>query len=363
MAAALMALTATGCNHDTDPIIGDDSGKIVGFYVLNSGTEIKNVCSLDYYDYEERFYIRDFFKYANSAEESDIGELGNDLAVYSDKLWAVIFGSGVVKVMDAGTARLLKTIEIPGCRNIVFGGDYAYVSSYADATRDACDRLGYVAKIDLQSLEIVDVCNVGYQPEEMAIAKGKLYVANSGCYRERDYEHSVSVIDLATFDVIDRIDVAINLHHVRLDSYGKLWVSSRGDYYDEHPRLFCIDTDSDMVIDIIPDLPCSNFDICGDSLYVCNNIMNNFSFSFEPIYAILDVTTHEIVSDMFIKDGSETELNSTNSIAVNPDTREILITDVKDDVPGTVLCYSPEGVLQWSVYAGISPSRIVFIRQ
>jgi hypothetical protein len=30
-------------------------------------------------------------------------------------------------------------------------------------------RLGYVAKVDTSSLQVVDTCNVGYQPEEMVI--------------------------------------------------------------------------------------------------------------------------------------------------------------------------------------------------
>ena len=60
-------------------------------------------------------------------------------------------------------------------------------------------RIGYVAKIDTVSLQVVDECIVGYQPEEMAIVGNKLYVANSGGYRVPNYDRTVSVIDLKTF--------------------------------------------------------------------------------------------------------------------------------------------------------------------
>ena len=39
------------------------------------------------------------------------------------------------------------------------------------------------------------------------------------------------MIDLKTFHVIYTIDVAINLLRMNLDRYGRIYVSSRGDYY------------------------------------------------------------------------------------------------------------------------------------
>ncbi len=50
-----------------------------------------------------------------------------------------------------------------------------------------------------------------------------------GAYRFPDYDRTVSVIDLKTFQVIKTIDVAINLHRMKLDRYGRIYVSSRGD--------------------------------------------------------------------------------------------------------------------------------------
>ena len=49
-------------------------------------------------------------------------------------------------------------------------------------------RLGYVAKVDTATLQIVDQCLVGYQPEEMVVTSNKLYVANSGGYRFPNYQ-------------------------------------------------------------------------------------------------------------------------------------------------------------------------------
>ena len=213
-----------------------DAGNIAGFFLLNEGNMGSNKCTLDYYDYASGIYHKNIYAERNPGVVQELGDVGNDLAIYGSKLWAVVNCSNLVEVMDVATARHIGQVSIPNCRYIVFKDRYAYVSSYAGPVEvDPNCRLGYVAKIDTTTLQVVDTCVVGYQPEEMVIAGGKLYVANSGGYRVPDYDHTVSVIDLASFKEINKIDVAPNLHRMELDAYGNIWVSSRGDYYDIQP--------------------------------------------------------------------------------------------------------------------------------
>lgn len=81
---------------------------------------------------------------------------------------------------------------------------------------------------------------MGYQPEEMVIVGNKLYVANSGGYRVPNYDNTVSVIDLETFKETKKITVAINLHRMRVDQNGLIYVTSRGDYYNVHSNTYVI---------------------------------------------------------------------------------------------------------------------------
>ena len=136
---------------------------------------------------------------------------------------------------------------MPNCRYLAFKDQYAYVSAYAGPVKiDPDARIGMVVKIDTATLEIVDSCIVGYQPEEMAIVGNKLYVANSGGYRVPDYDSTVSVIDLVNFSEMYKIPVGINLHRIEPDRYGNLYVSSRGDYYYTPSKTFIIDTERDI---------------------------------------------------------------------------------------------------------------------
>ena len=286
-------------------------GEIKGFFLLNEGNMGTNQASLDYYDYETGVYTRNIYGERNPYEVKDLGDVGNDIQIYGDKLWAVINCSNYVEVMDVNTAKHITKIAIPNCRYLAFKDKYAYVSAYAGPVQIAPDaRIGYVAKIDTVSLQVVDECIVGYQPEEMAIVGNKLYVANSGGYRVPNYDRTVSVIDLKTFTEEKKIDVAINLHRIQPDNYGNLYVSSRGDYYEIPSKTFIIDTSTDEVTYEFEDLPNTHMTLCRDSLFLYSTEWSYLTNDWTVSYAIVNTRTREIVTRNFIKDGTEKRIQT-----------------------------------------------------
>jgi len=365
-----IALLATSCRKD-DEIVGStsqhviypdpDLGEIKGFFLLNEGNMGSNKSTLDYFDYETGIYSKNIFAERNPGVVKELGDVGNDIQIYGNRLYAVINCSHFVEVMDVNTAKHIDIVSIPNCRYIVFKNKYAYVSSYAGPVQiDPNARLGYVVKVDTASLKVVDECPVGYQPEEMVIVGNKLYVANSGGYRVPNYDNTVSVIDLNTFTEIKKIEVAINLHRLELDRYGNIWVSSRGDYYGTPSKTFVIDSQTDKVTHEF-DLPNSNMTRCGDSLYVYSTEWSYITNQNIITYAIVNTKTKEIVDRNFIKDGTEEKIEIPYGVAVNPVTKEIFVTDAKDYVtPGRLYCYSPKGKLKWSVTTGDIPAHIAF---
>ena len=369
LAILTMLLALAACREPEDIIpstqtgVGSgEAGEITGFFLLNEGNMGSNKCTLDYYDYATGIYFKNIYAERNPDVVQELGDVGNDLQIYGARLYAVVNCSNLVEVMDVATARHIGSVSIPNCRYITFKDQYAYVSSYAGPVEiDPNSRRGYVAKVDTTTLQVVDSCTVGYQPEEMVIVGNKLYVANSGGYRVPDYDHTVSVIDLTSFKEIKTIDVAPNLHRLELDAYGYLWVSSRGDYYDIQPMTFIIDTEYDEVVEQMDLLACSDMTLCGDSLYVYSNAWNYFTQTSDVNYAIVDVKTRQVLTRHFITDGTDMQFQNPYGIAVNPNTHEIFVTDARDYItPGKVYCYSPEGRLKWSANTGDIPSRIVF---
>lgn len=370
-AIILLSVILTSCRKDDlipppEPTVVNPweqvKGDIYGFFLLNEGNMGSNKASLDHYNYETGVYTRNIYGERNPHEIKDLGDVGNDIKIYGDKLWAVINCSNFVEVMNVNTAKHVTKIAVPNCRYLAFKDRYAYVSAYAGPVQIAPDaRIGYVAKIDTATLNVVDECIVGYQPEEMAIVGNKLYVANSGGYRVPNYDRTVSVIDLNTFTEMYKIDVAINLHRLEPDNHGNLYVTSRGDYYDIPSKTFIIDTATDKVAHEFADLPNSNMTLCGDSLYLYSTEWSYITKDQRVSYAIVNTRTHEVVTRNFIKDGTDKNIKVPYGIAVNPNTGDFFVTDAKDYVsPGTLHCFSPEGIRKWSITTGDIPAHIVF---
>lgn len=166
------------------PGAGTGGATIKGFYLLNEANMGSNKASLDCFNYEKGRYLRNIYPSRNPQIVKELGDVGNDIAIYGDKLYAVINCSHYVEVMDVRTAKHLGSINVLNCRYIVFNEGKAYISSYAGPVQiDPNSRPGKVVEVDTTNLCITREVTVGYQPEEMVIANGKLYVANSGGYR------------------------------------------------------------------------------------------------------------------------------------------------------------------------------------
>ena len=341
----------------------EDTETVKGFFLLNEGNMGSNKCTLDYYDATTGKYIRNIYAEANPSVVQELGDVGNDLQVYDGKLWTVVNCSHIVEVMEQRTARHIAQISIPNCRYITFKDRYAYVSSYAGPVQsDPNARRGYVAKIDIDRMEVVDDCTVGYQPDEMAVIGNRLYVANSGGYRFPYYDSTISVIDLNTFSVVNTIDVAVNLHRLMVDSQGFLWVSSRGDYYGVPSKTYVVDPQTCRVVGSF-DIPSTGMAMSGDSLFIYGTEFSYQTSAWNVAYTIINTRTRQVVTDCFITDGTEQEIEMPYGIAVNPDTHEFYITDAGNYVsPGMLYCFTPDGHKKWSVRTGDVPSRFAFTK-
>lgn len=341
------------------PVLND----VKGFYLLNEGNMGSNKCTLDYYDYATGIYTRNIYGNANPSVPKELGDVGNDIAIYGSRLYAVINCSNKVEVMDVSTTKRIGQIDIPNCRYIRFSGGYAYVTSYAGPVEinPNYQQKGYVAKIDTATLKEVGRCIVGFQPDELEIVNGKIYVANSGGYLVPNYENTLSVIDLASFKEEKRVPIAINLHHTLCDKYGGLWVSSRGDYYDTKSKLYCYDVRKERIISTL-DVPVSDMCLDGDSLYVVSASWSNITMKNGVTYAIVDVKTKEVLTTKFIKDGTDALIKIPYGISVNPITKDIYVTDAKTYVnPGTLYCFGQDGVMKWNVRTGDIPAHFAFV--
>lgn len=373
---SLLALCTLGsCRDDVEMILSEDEytgytrtpDGYRGFYLLNEGNMGSNKSTLDYYDFTTGIYTRNIYAEVNPTVPKELGDVGNDIGIYGSKMYAVINCSNKVEVMDYQTAKRIGQIDIPNCRFIKFAGRYAYVTSYAGPVEinPNYEQIGYVARVDTATLKVVDRCLVGYQPDELEIVDGKIYVANSGGYmgagETSGYERTVSVIDIYTFTEERRIDVAYNLERIKADRRGDLWVSSRGDYKGLPARLFFIDRKKQQVTYTIP-IAATNYWIDDDLLYVYGTEWSYITNDWNISYSIVNTVTHEIVTRNIITDGTNKEIEMPYGIMVDPETKDIYITDAGNYVtPGALYCFDKYGKKKWVQRSGNIPGHFALV--
>lgn len=335
---------------------------IKGFYMLNEGNMGSNKCTLDFFDYTKGTYYRNIYAEINPNVVKELGDVGNDIKVYGSKLYIIVNASNKIEVLDAKTARRIKSISLQNCRYLTFKGDKAYASSYAgpiDINPNA--PKGKVVEIDTASLSIQRQATVGYQPEEMEIIGDQLFVANSGGYMDPNYDRTVSVIDLNTFIEIRKLDVAINLHRLKKDNYGDLYVSSRGNYYEVPSSLYLVDAATGMVKKNF-NIAVSEMTIVNDKLYYYGNEFNYNTHTSRKTFGIIDVKTEQIISDKIFDQEYINAIKTPYGIAVNPITEDIYITDARNYVSmGFVYCFDKNGHFKWKTEGGNIPAHFAFL--
>ena len=218
--------------YDILPVTVPEGSDVVGMYLLNEGNMGSNKCTLDYLDFVQGYYVRNLYAERNPHVIKELGDVGNDIRVYGSRLYVVVNCSNKLEVLDARTGVRIAQVDIPNCRYVNFYRGHAYVSSYVGPVQlnNPNAVKGAVYKVDTLTLKVEGKCTVGYQPEEIEVLGEYLYVANSGGYMAPNYDNTVSVIELEGFRQMQKIPVGINLHRVKADNHGRLWVTSRGDY-------------------------------------------------------------------------------------------------------------------------------------
>lgn len=337
------------------------SSIIKGMYLLNEGNMNMNKASLDYLDLRAGAYHRNIYGKINPEVTKGLGDVGNDIAIYGSKMYVVVNVSNKVEVLDVITAKRIKQIDITNCRYVTFHNGKAYVSAYLGKVGDPQAPNGTVNEIDTTSLTITRKVVVGRQPEEMAIVGEKLYIANSGGYSPKNYESTVSVIDLATFTETKRIEVAINLDRLKADKYGDLYVTSRGDYYNIPSKLFVIDTKTDAIKKTF-DIAASNLWIDDDIAYIYSTEWNYPQQKNTISYSMINVKDETVMDRKFITDGTEKKITVPYGIMVDPFTKDVYVTDATNYVTsGTLYCFDASGHKKWQVTAGDIPAHFAFV--
>ncbi|MDB4924944.1 YncE family protein [Mucilaginibacter sp.] len=341
IALAFVTILASCHKDKVAPTPETPTAQRAGIYVLNQGGFSKNNSTLTYYDYTTKLLVPDQFTIANTTK---LGDTGNDLGIYGAKMFIVINNSNLVTIVNAKTAKLIKTIALTQPRSVTFYKSNAFVTSYN----------GTVSVIDTTSLTITKTITVGSDPEQMVVANGKLYVANSGGL-DPTPGTTLSVIDLTTLTETKKITVIADPVSVTTDIYDNVYVLSLGNFFNVPAGMTVIDDKTDLVkskptVNLGYNVPIF---VLGDFVYYP---------SADNKIAVYNAKTQTAASVNFITDG--TVINTPYAISGDPLTGEIFVTDAKDySSNGTLTAFDKTGKKEYSIVVGISPGKIALVNK
>lgn len=374
LAACLLLVVLTSCRKEenlqlseqvqvgVDP---DPEADVVGMYILNSGGKGNNETTLDYFDFTTGVYHRNIFAERNPETIPVLGDNGTSIAVHDGRLYVVLNNSHRVVILDAYTTRMLGEIPVNDCRHIAFDRSSGYISSYLKPQKtDVHPPLGEVVRFSLSSFEITGRVTVGFQPEALMVLDTVLVVANSGVYNKPQMDNRVSTVDLDDFSQIAHTKVCISPNQMLLGSKDYLWISSRGDFRANPPKLYLLKRfDNNSYFDVTDslDVPCFAMSTFKDSIYVLSGQIKENGRVQDVRYRKLSMLSHD-EADPFLSNEQETEIQSPNGLAIHPINGDIYVLDAKNYTSsGMLFCYSHSGEKKWSVRTGIQPNNVAFV--
>ncbi len=278
-----------------------------------------------------------------------LGDTGNDIQQYGGKIYIVVNVSSTIEVMDAKTFKPLQQISMIANgvakqpRSIVFNNGKAYVTCYD----------GYVDVIDTISLTVEQRIQVGRNPEGMAIANNKLYVANSGGLSFPDVDSTLSVIDLSSHTELQKINIGKNPSSVIADNTGEIYVINRGDYGAIPSSISRVNTNTDTEIEKLT--------INATHIIKKNNdfLIANYDYNTQTNSVLLfDPLTEMVTNTTYIQPSNVTTLYG---IQINPTNGNIYISDAMGFTnTGYVKEFSSSGNYIQSFHVGLNPNKIIF---
>jgi len=344
LTAVVLSLTLASCHKDkqVSPVITPVTD---GFYILNQGGFNDNNSSLSAYSYASKQVVPDIFLSANGR---GLGDTGNDIEIYGSKMYIVVNVSSTIEVVDPNTAKSIKQIKMFNGttarepRDVAFYKGNAYVTSYD----------GTVAVIDTASLAVTKYITVGRNPEQLTVANGKIYVANSGGLDYPNYDNTVSVIDPASATVTKTLTVVVNPQNVTADASGNVYVLSAGDYNTIQSSLAVIDDNTD-VVKSQTNFDATTFTVVGNNGYFITSLGK---------VGVYNTKTQSISNAAFVADG--TAITAPFAITSDASTGEVFVTDAKDYTSnGQVFVFDKTGKKEYAITVGINPGKIALLKK
>ncbi len=314
--------------------------------ICNEGNWQSDNGQLSFYEGKTGTLTNKWFRQVNG---SKLGDTPNDIIQVNDTLIAIAVNwSNIVQYIHPDGTACGATENVPNNRRMCSDGHYLYITSYAHICGNQTFTKGYVAKIDVNTKQVVATCEVGWEPEGIRLYDGKLYVANTGGYafsEGHDYETTVHVVDAQTMKTLKTIDTrCINIYGEMSQAGQYLCINSSGDYYEGTPKTIIIDCKTDKVTTF--DFPSTYNTSDGSKFYTVGSAYSYITGPTTHSVKTIDPATLQATDGIFCDAITKKikELTSPYELYVSPYTGNVYFTDAKGySSEGELYGYSQDG--------------------
>ncbi|WP_276497721.1 L-dopachrome tautomerase-related protein [Pontibacter litorisediminis] len=346
---AVSSLAFTSCDsNDSDGPSGAYAED--GVFVLNEGNFRESNASISFYSNSTEQAQQNVFQKENDGRL--LGDVVQDMELAGNRAFIVMNNSNKIEVVNAATFKSVGVVEgLSAPRYFVaLNNEKGYVTEWFPPNADWSYNRGRVSVIDLKTYKVVKTIEVDVQPEQLLLAGGNLYVANSGT-------PLVHVIDTNNDMVVKTIEVTHGPNSLALDRNNNLWVLSSG-YKDWNAPASEHTAGALSKINIANNTVTSTITFPEATASASKLLINGNK---DMLYFLYNGAVHQ-------QDINATALNTTPLInrsfyglGVDPETGNIYGGDENSfDGDGTVYIYNPQGNQIGSFRAGIGPNGFVF---
>jgi DNA-binding beta-propeller fold protein YncE len=346
--------------------------------VVNEGNWQTDNGKLSYFE-DGKVVSNQWFRDVNGYK---LGDTPNDIIQINDNLIAIAINwSNIVQFITPEGKAVAATEKVPNNRKLASDGKYVYVTSYGHECNTVDGIVyftkGYVAKIDLSTFQVVATCEVGYEPEGIAIYRDHLFIANTGGYAFQEphaYETTVSIVDANTMQKVKDVDTGqINLYGKMSRSGRYLCINSPGDYYDVMAATVIFDCEAALKgdakcftkLDYASTYNCINAD--GDFFAIGSRYSyytGDYKFNYitiDPREVMETNGAKGVTEDMPGTLGADIKkISMPYGIYVNPYTGYIYATDAGEFVSaGSLYQWTPDGKLVGKYKIYINPGHFL----
>ncbi len=282
----------------------------------------------------------EWFEVANGR---GLGDVAQDMLLLGGKVYVTVTFSNSLEVIDTATGRSIRhAMGDLHPRYLTTDGSHIFVSCYNGhmvAVYDTSDLDHPVAAPQLGN----------YQPEGVAVAAGKLFVASSWIqYQNQNYAYDsvVYVFDLTDYTLDTILTVGLNPQMVVAIDGSRVAVNYNGDYSSYSAGCAVIDASTLAVTQL--GRSATGMAAAGGMLYGFSR--QGYGASSTATYWRFDGTSF---TDIPVNVGTP------YSISADADGNIYVTTDGNYIASGDVLCLAPDGTLRWRTEAAILPKKVV----